>query len=123
MLTVLGDGQGRYLQIRRPASSSGGGLLGFPGDKREQGETAVEALVREAREELDVHVTAVRELGSFEVAEWGVTVTGWLVDGPTSGLDPSPHEVAALVWLAPDEIAAHPVALRSSVLLAALLED
>ena len=50
MLTVLGDGEGRYLQIRRPHGSSGGGLLGFPGGKREDGETAVEALVREALE-------------------------------------------------------------------------
>ncbi len=77
--------------------------------------------VREAREELGVDVTPVCELASFEVPRWEVVCTGWLVDGPRDGFDPSPHEVAELRWMTAEEIVVHCDLLESSVVLARVL--
>jgi A/G-specific adenine glycosylase len=53
-VTVRADG--RVLVAQRNIGDMLGGLWEFPGGKREEGETLVECLVREMREELDVEV-------------------------------------------------------------------
>jgi 8-oxo-dGTP diphosphatase len=47
---------GKYLITRRYDDSHQGGLWEFPGGKREEGETLVECLRREIKEELDLEV-------------------------------------------------------------------
>lgn len=49
----------RYLICKRPAHKRHGGLWEFPGGKIEDGESDLDAGVREMREELDVDVTSV----------------------------------------------------------------
>ncbi|MFK7801640.1 MAG: NUDIX domain-containing protein, partial [Anaerolineae bacterium] len=49
-------GHGRFLIAQRPLDGLLGGLWEFPGGKLEVGETLVQALVREIKEELDVEV-------------------------------------------------------------------
>ena len=53
---VLDDAAGRVLVTQRPAGKPHAGLWEFPGGKRHAGESDVECLVRELREELDVAV-------------------------------------------------------------------
>lgn len=53
---ALTDTEGRVLVAQRPADKQHGGLWEFPGGKVEPGETPVDALVRELREELGIEV-------------------------------------------------------------------
>ena len=55
---ALGDAEGRWLMHKRPKHKHHGGLWEFPGGKVETGETPVNALVREIREELDIALEA-----------------------------------------------------------------
>ncbi len=57
---------GRILIARRQAGSHLGGLWEFPGGKRQDGETAEAALVREIREELDAAVSVGELLDDVE---------------------------------------------------------
>jgi 8-oxo-dGTP diphosphatase len=59
--------EGRILIARRRAASHLAGLWEFPGGKRQPGESAEAALVREIREELDAAV-AVGEL--LDTVDW-----------------------------------------------------
>lgn len=51
---ALSDGQGRWLMHRRPEGKAHAGLWEFPGGKVEGTEIPVEALLREAQEELGI---------------------------------------------------------------------
>ena len=55
---ALRRGDGLWLMQKRPPEKHHGGLWEFPGGKVEQGETPVNALVRELAEELDIGVIA-----------------------------------------------------------------
>lgn len=98
----------RVLLARRAEGSQHGGLWEFPGGKVEAGETQAEALRRELREELDVHV---RVLGPYDRV---------LVDQGQRGLDlrvlrcaitegePKALWAAELGWFTTDELSALP---------------
>lgn len=55
---ALIDSDGRVLIAQRPEGKSMAGLWEFPGGKVESGELPEEALIREAKEELDIDITA-----------------------------------------------------------------
>lgn len=59
MAGVLADAQGRVLIAQRPAGKQFAGLWEFPGGKVEAGESHLEALQRELREELAVIATSI----------------------------------------------------------------
>lgn len=59
---VIVDTAGRVLLARRPAHVHQGGLWEFPGGKVEAGETALQALARELREEVAVEIESARPL-------------------------------------------------------------
>jgi A/G-specific adenine glycosylase len=61
---ILFDQKERVLLVRRPASGLLGGLWKFPGGERRKEEDAEEALARTVREELDLHVRAVKAIAS-----------------------------------------------------------
>lgn len=52
----LEDSRGRWLMHRRPLGRPHGGLWEFPGGKVESGETPVNALIRETKEELGIAI-------------------------------------------------------------------
>ncbi|AQX30297.1 8-oxo-dGTP diphosphatase MutT [Bartonella schoenbuchensis] len=53
---ALLDKDNRVLLAKRPPGKSMSGLWEFPGGKVEEGETPEESLIRELKEELDIHV-------------------------------------------------------------------
>ena len=96
-LVVRPEGVSVILTRRSDALASHSGQIAFPGGRLDPGETAVEAALREAREEVALDPGAVEVLGLGDVYE---TVTGFLVT-PVIGwlehpqqLTPSPDEVA-----------------------------
>jgi len=65
---ILFDRKERVLLVRRPASGLLGGLWKFPGGERRKEEEVEEALARTVREELDLHVRAVKTIASVRHA-------------------------------------------------------
>jgi 8-oxo-dGTP diphosphatase len=94
---------GRVLAARRTAPSHAAGRWEFPGGKLEPGESPVEALVREIREELGCQIEVTRWLRD-EVAIGSThrltVATARIVAG-----EPQPTEHDALVWLNAAELA------------------
>lgn len=85
------------LTRRSDALTSHTGQIAFPGGRMDPGETAVEAALREAQEEVDLDPATVDVLGLGDAYE---TVTGFMVTPVVGWLDPPP-----VVRPAPDEVA------------------
>jgi 8-oxo-dGTP pyrophosphatase MutT (NUDIX family) len=90
--------KGRVLLCRK---KRGHGMLILPGGKIERGETAIECIAREVREELGpLKVRGAKFLGTYvdRAADPGRTVRIELYRGELSG-EPAPHaEIGELVW-------------------------
>lgn len=91
------DGASVLMTRRSDALTSHTGQIAFPGGRLDPGETAVEAALREAFEEVALDPTAVEVLGLGDPYETvtGFLVTpvvGWLAVPPVT--TPSPDEVA-----------------------------
>jgi 8-oxo-dGTP pyrophosphatase MutT (NUDIX family) len=88
---------GLILTRRREHMRTHAGQVAFPGGRIDDGEDAVSAALREAREELDLNPALVRLVGQ---ADPYVTVTGyWVIPvigvvPPDLELTPNPDEVA-----------------------------
>lgn len=76
----------------------------FPGGKVEDGETEIEALVRECDEELGVLVTVGSRVGDDVVLGHGRAVLKVYAAGLSGDRAPHPHEHAELRWLGADEL-------------------
>jgi len=72
---ILFDRKKRVLVVQRPPSGLLGGLWKFPGRERGEKEAREEALVRTVREELGLHVRAVKTIGSIKHAYTHFRVT------------------------------------------------
>ena len=96
-----------YLKERRVLStrSTGKDVYYLPGGKREAGESDVETLVREIREELSIHIDAssVVHLGTFEAQAHGhavgVTVRMTCYTAGFTGELVAANEIAEVTWL------------------------
>jgi len=117
---VLRDARGRILLARRTAGRDLAGLWEFPGGKVEAREHPLDALARELREELGIHITGARPLISvpqrypdkrivLDVHE----VTAF--SGTARGL-----EKQALAWAPPEKLAAYPMPPADRPVVAAL---
>lgn len=104
---LLTDGRGRVLFGRRSAAkASCPGFWDAPGGHLEPGETPEDALVREAREELDVELTAWVLLDTVAFPEDGLVLpclvyaaVAWTGDPRRVG-----DEHDELRWFTPDEL-------------------
>jgi len=100
--------KGCVLACQRPSGHARGGTWELPGGKVEPGETDVQALVRELREELLVTIDVGPRLGAIEhdYADISVRLVAYgctLREGA-----PVAVEHAALRWLRADELDAVP---------------
>jgi 8-oxo-dGTP pyrophosphatase MutT (NUDIX family) len=87
--------------LRTETLRSHSGQISFPGGSIDAGESAADAALREACEEIGLDpsvVTMLGELDTFPTFVSGFTVTpfiGWIDQMPA--LSPSPHEVAEVI--------------------------
>lgn len=103
---------GRWLMHRRPERKHHGGLWEFPGGKVESGETPVNALVREIREELGI-VIASSDLTPAGLADGSIQVKDAADPAVVILLyrtaqwrgEPAAQEGGAVGWFTPAEIA------------------
>lgn len=120
---VIRDARGRILLARRTEGRDLAGLWEFPGGKREPGESAEDALVRELREELGIDV----ELGAPLIAvpqryphkrlRLDVRrIASWR-GGVPRGLDGQ-----ALAWVPPSKLASYAMPPADRPVVAALLQ-
>ena len=120
---ILIDPQGRVLITRRAPQSHQGGLWEFPGGKVEPGETIVDALARELKEELGVTVltskpfmTLQHDYGDQCVCLAVYRVTSWR--GEPSGMEGQP-----LAWQQPADLTDWPFPDANQPILTRLLTD
>jgi 8-oxo-dGTP diphosphatase len=120
---ILIDPQGRVLITRRAPQTHQGGLWEFPGGKVEPGETIVDALARELREELGVTVlisepfmTLQHDYGDQCVCLAVYRVTSWR--GEPSGMEGQP-----LAWQQPADLTDWPFPDANQPILTRLLTD
>jgi 8-oxo-dGTP diphosphatase len=95
--------EGRILIARRPARLHLGGLWEFPGGKRQEGESAPEALAREIREELGAAVTVGPLL---ETVDWTYPDKHVRIAFFRCRLDGEPRalEGQEMAWVAPADL-------------------
>ncbi len=102
--------QDRILIAQRPLKGLLGGLWEFPGGKLQPGESLVECLQREIREELGVEIQVGEPIGSFQHAytHFRVTLSAFRCS-LVNGLEPRPIEAHDLKWVSPGELAGYPM--------------
>ncbi|MEO8495272.1 MAG: NUDIX domain-containing protein [Planctomycetota bacterium] len=94
----------RLLVIRRSQSVVAPGAYCFPGGGIHDGESEMEAVVREMHEELNV-TAAPRHCLWRSVTPWNVELAWWLAELPADCvLVPNEAEVEDVHWFTPDEI-------------------
>lgn len=101
---VLTNEVGEVLIAQRPAGKAGAGEWEFPGGKRHPGETVVDALTRELREELGIEVGASSPLIRIRHAypDRDVLLDTWWVDRHAG--QPRGAEGQAIAWVRPEAL-------------------
>ena len=99
--------QNRFLICQRPAHKARGLLWEFVGGKVEPGETMVQALFRECREELDITVS-VGEIFTQVIHEYpDIKIRLTLFHCAIAAGNPTLLEHHALAWITPEQIPAY----------------
>ena len=94
---------GRVLGCERAEPPESAGRWEFPGGKVEPGESDVDALVRECREELDVEIEVGERVGTDVPLAHGRALLRVWIARLLAG-EPQPLEHASLRWLSVDEL-------------------
>ncbi|QDY78300.1 NUDIX hydrolase [Streptomyces qinzhouensis] len=104
---VITRADGRVLIVRRRVPE-GELLWQFPGGKIEEGESAEEAAVREARQETALKVSAALRIGSRLHPQTGRYIT-YIGCTPISGRArvAAPREISRIAWIEPKELDHH----------------
>jgi 8-oxo-dGTP diphosphatase len=114
--------QQRCLMIRRAEGIAAPGAYCFPGGGIEAGETEIQAVRRELREELNVEVEPLRRVWE-SVTPWGVHLAWWTARmAETAEPIASPAEVAEVLWRDWSEMRSLPGLLASNLAFLDALE-
>jgi 8-oxo-dGTP diphosphatase len=123
---ALIDANGRVLITQRPAHKQLAGLWEFPGGKVEQGEAPEQALVRELKEELNLHVDADAlepfAFASHAYDEFHLLMPLYVVARWAGEPKLDPNAAQALAWAAPNQLRAYPMPPADMVLVERLIE-
>ena len=103
---VLLRDDGRMLMIRRAEGIPKAGLWSPPTGRVEPGESAAEAARREAREELGLAVTPLRQVWTSLTDDARYRLDWWWVRAESAPLRPDRREVAELRWVSSEEFPA-----------------
>ena len=106
---IVTDRHGQVLIQRRPYQGLLGGLWEFPGGKAEPGETMVQALRRELREEQGLRVERVRALAPVDHAYTHFKVTLHAHTCQLKSMDPRAGEGQPRKWVAPSALPDFPM--------------
>ena len=117
---VLRDARGRILLARRTAGRDLAGAWEFPGGKVEPGETPVQALARELREELGIEIQGAEPLVSVPQAYPGKRIVLDVYDVPAFVGSARGLEKQALAWAPPEKLASYPMPPADRPVVAAL---
>ena len=96
----------RCLVAQRPANTSFPLTWELPGGKVEAEETPREALVREIREELAIHIQVGEFIGRGEGSVGASRIVLDVYSGRISRGEPKPLQHAAITWCNADELSA-----------------
>jgi mutator protein MutT len=119
-LALITDHDGHWLIARRKDDAHMGGYWEFPGGKVKTGETAVQAAVREAHEEVGLVVQPVGELDAVEYAYDDRHVTLCPVVCRVVSGNPMPLQASALAWTSAANFDCYPFPPANGPLLKAL---
>lgn len=120
VLAAVIEADGRYLLAQRPRGKRHAGCWEFPGGKVEPGESDLDALSRELREELGVSVTSLGDEICVQRDGESVFRISFVV-ASISG-KPRALEHDAIAWLSPSEMQHFPLAPSDAVCAAALIQ-
>ena len=111
----------KYLLGQRPESKRHGGLWEFPGGKVHDGESRLEAILRELAEELALKVVRIERL-LFSVVDKGSPYVIEFVETIIEGT-PIPYEHSEIAWLTIGELDELRLAPADAALAAHLRPD
>ena len=121
-VAVIWDDRGRILIDRRRQEGLLGGLWEFPGGKVEAGETVVECVRREIKEELDLDVEVGPWLLDVDHAYSHFRITLHVYHCRYLGGTPKPLECDEIRWVEPSELEDFPFPKANTKIIAALPE-
>jgi 8-oxo-dGTP diphosphatase len=119
---IVRDAQDRVLLAQRGPHGDFPGAWEFPGGKVEAGESAIEALRRELREELGIEVGVARPLIAVPQRYADKSIVLDVHELETYSGAPHGREGQVLRWVAPAELAAQPMPPADRPVVAALSE-
>ncbi len=103
---VLENHQGEILVAKRASHKHLGGMWEFPGGKVEQGESQLQAIIRETKEEIDFDLPNAKPLitTTHTYAEFTLTLDVWY--HKTNNPKIHPNEKQPLKWVSKSELSA-----------------
>lgn len=104
----------RFLVIRRAEGVCAAGAWCFVGGAVEAGESQVQAVEREFREEVGGTARPIRKVWEYESSDGRLRLHWWLADVDAEPLAPNPAEVQELRWCSIPEIERLPELLESN---------
>jgi len=120
---VIRDEGNCVLMTKRPEGGHMGGLWEFPGGKIDDGESPVQALIRELHEELGIEIVVQHPLTFAVHEEPDLRILLLFFDAQISGGEPRGNEGQAVQWVAIQDLPSLPTPPADAELIRLLAKD